>query len=95
MVLTGKGTPRCALVSEARVIQLEKRRVSVSAEFAAGVVAGNECRMQGGTPSKLRLVAIDDPYSAGFRAGFFQRAFKSPVDGVLHDERNRDAMVGT
>ena len=41
--------------------------------YATGVADGDECRRCGGSISTLRLVAINDEYSAGFRAGFFQR----------------------
>jgi hypothetical protein len=45
------------------------------AAYAAGFTDGDECRRQGGAPSTLRLVAINDDYSSGFRAGYFQRGF--------------------
>lgn len=41
--------------------------------YGAGVADGGECHRRGGAISKLRLIAINDEYSAGFRAGYFQR----------------------
>ena len=54
--------------------QGQKSHAVTLTSYAAGVADGNECRRQGGTPSTLRLVAINDAYSSGFRAGYFQRA---------------------
>ena len=42
--------------------------------YEAGVADGDACRRQGGKPSLFLLVARHDDYSAGFRAGYFQRA---------------------
>ena len=44
-----------------------------SPAYLTGVADGDECRRSSGTISTLRLVAINDEYSAGFRAGYFQR----------------------
>jgi hypothetical protein len=41
--------------------------------YEAGVADGDACRRQGGKPSLFLLVARHDDYSAGFRAGYFQR----------------------
>jgi hypothetical protein len=46
--------------------------------YEAGVAAGEECRRRKGKPSILLRVALNDDYSAGFRAGFFQRALGKP-----------------
>jgi hypothetical protein len=57
-------------------IQISKRRTGAAAavpSYATGVADGDECRRRGGPISTLRLVAINDEYSAGFRAGYFQR----------------------
>ena len=45
--------------------------------YEAGVTDGDECRRRKEKPSVSLLVALDD-YSAGFRAGFFQRALRNP-----------------
>jgi hypothetical protein len=45
--------------------------------YAAGVSDGDECRRRKGKPSVYLLVALDD-YSAGFRAGYFQRVSHNP-----------------
>ena len=41
--------------------------------YRSGVTDGGQCRRSGGAITKVRLIAINDPYSAGFRAGYFQR----------------------
>ncbi|HTP94756.1 MAG TPA: hypothetical protein VMK05_02805 [Burkholderiales bacterium] len=41
--------------------------------YDAGFADGIECRKQGQTPSRFVLIAIDDAYSSGFKAGFFER----------------------
>jgi hypothetical protein len=41
--------------------------------YRSGVAAGGRCRRSGAPITKVRLIAINDPYSAGFRAGYFQR----------------------
>jgi len=41
--------------------------------YRNGVTDGGQCRCNGGAITKVRLIAINDPYSAGFRAGYFQR----------------------
>ena len=48
-----------------------------NAVYESGVADGGECRTRNGKPSVLLLVATDD-YSAGFRAGFFQRTSSKP-----------------
>ena len=62
-------------MSKAKLFMLHgpKGRAPALAAYAAGVADGDECRRQGGTPSTLQLVAINDDYSSGFRAGYFQR----------------------
>ena len=47
-------------------------------DYAQGVADGHACRRQGGSPSPYRLIARNDDYSAGFRAGFFERALERP-----------------
>jgi len=42
-------------------------------DYRAGVADGVRCLRDGGIITKLRLIAINDLYSAGFRAGYFQR----------------------
>ena len=46
------------------------RRLSA---YRSGVADGGECWRSGTAITKLRLIAINDQYSAGFRAGYFQR----------------------
>ncbi|HZM47200.1 MAG TPA: hypothetical protein VFC14_20445 [Burkholderiales bacterium] len=41
--------------------------------YRSGVADGGRCRRDGAAITKVRLIAINDPYSAGFRAGYFQR----------------------
>lgn len=41
--------------------------------YRSGVADGGQCRRSGGAITKVRLIAINDPYSAGFRAGYFGR----------------------
>lgn len=41
--------------------------------YRNGVADGAQCRRSGAAITKVRLIAINDPYSAGFRAGYFQR----------------------
>jgi hypothetical protein len=41
--------------------------------YRSGVADGGQCRRDGAAITKVRLIAINDPYSAGFRAGYFQR----------------------
>ena len=43
------------------------------AEYRAGVADGAQCLRDGCAITKRRLIAINDSYSAGFRAGYFQR----------------------
>jgi hypothetical protein len=45
--------------------------------YATGVTDGDECRRRKDKPSAYLLVALNDDYSAGFRAGFFQRALRT------------------
>ena len=52
-------------------IQVPRNRGS---SYEAGIADGEECRRRKGKPSVFVLVALNDDYSAGFRAGFFQRA---------------------
>jgi hypothetical protein len=47
-------------------------------KYESGVADGTACRKRAGTPSVYLLVAMDDHYSSGFRAGYFQR------DGVIY-----------
>ena len=42
-------------------------------EYRAGVADGAQCLRDGGTIARWRLIAMNDLYSAGFRAGFFLR----------------------
>lgn len=72
-------------MSKANPIALHgpKSRALAVAAYAAGVADGDECRRQGGTPSTLRLVAINDDYSSGFRAGYFQRGLDTLVNDGL------------
>ena len=49
-----------------------------SSAYEAGVADGEECRRRKGKPSLLLLVALNDHYSDGFRAGFFRRALSKP-----------------
>ena len=42
-------------------------------DYRAGVADGARCLRDGGAITKWRLIAINDSYSAGFRAGYFQR----------------------
>ena len=67
-------------MSEAKLMRLHgtKSRALALAAYAAGVADGDACRRQGGTPSTLQLVAINDDYSSGFRAGYFQRGLENP-----------------
>jgi hypothetical protein len=51
--------------------------------YGAGVIDGDDCRRQGGTVSLSRLVTINDDYSSGFRAGYFQRGLDTPRTVVL------------
>lgn len=44
-----------------------------SSEYRAGVADGARCLRDGGTIARWRLIAMNDLYSAGFRAGFFLR----------------------
>jgi len=46
--------------------------------YESGVTDGDKCRRRQDKPSAYLLVALDDDYSAGFRAGFFQRALSKP-----------------
>ena len=46
--------------------------------YEAGVADGEKCRRRKGKPSIFLLVALNDDYSAGFRAGFYQRALSKP-----------------
>ena len=41
--------------------------------YRSGVADGGRCQHSGAAITKVRLIAINDPYSAGFRAGYFQR----------------------
>lgn len=41
--------------------------------YRSGVADGGQCWLDGAAITKVRLIAINDPYSAGFRAGYFQR----------------------
>ena len=41
--------------------------------YRSGVADGGRCQRSGAAITKVRLIAINDPYSAGFRAGYFQR----------------------
>ena len=41
--------------------------------YRRGVADGGQCWRDGAAITKVRLIAINDPYSAGFRAGYFQR----------------------
>lgn len=41
--------------------------------YRTGVADGCRCQGSGAAIAKVRLIAINDPYSAGFRAGYFQR----------------------
>jgi len=41
--------------------------------YRSGVADGGQCRRSGAAITTVRLIAINDPYSAGFRAGYFQR----------------------
>jgi hypothetical protein len=68
-------------MSKAKLVTLQgpKSRALALAEYEAGVADGNECRRQGGTPPTLRLVAINDDYSSGFRAGYFRRGSNNSV----------------
>lgn len=67
-------------MSKAKLILLHGAKTGALAltAYAAGVADGDECRRQGGTPSTLQLVAINDDYSSGFRAGYFQRGSNNP-----------------
>ena len=42
-------------------------------DYCAGVADGARHLRDGGAITKRRLIAINDAYSAGFRAGYFQR----------------------
>lgn len=42
-------------------------------DYLRGIEDGGQCRLQGAAITKLRLIAINDQYSAGYRAGYFQR----------------------
>jgi glycine betaine/choline ABC-type transport system substrate-binding protein len=45
-----------------------------SSTYAIGVLDGTACRKRGEAISTLRRV-VNDEYSAGFRAGYFERAY--------------------
>ena len=60
--------------------------------YEAGAADGDACRRGGGKPSLFLLVARHDDYSAGFRAGFFQRAFKAIA--IAPEEIERSEMQG-
>ena len=55
------------------VLEFRKAFLESSA-YAFGVADGEACRKRAEAPSSFRLVARADPYSAGFRAGYFGRA---------------------
>ena len=42
-------------------------------DYHTGVADGARCLRDGGAITKRRLIAINDSYSAGFRAGYFGR----------------------
>jgi len=42
-------------------------------DYRAGAADGARCLRDGHEIMKRRLIAINDCYSAGFRAGYFQR----------------------
>lgn len=60
--------------------------------YESGIADGEECRRRKGKPSIFLLVALNDSYSAGFRAGFFERALNKPVIAVAAAELERDEM---
>jgi hypothetical protein len=64
------------------------------AVYASGVADGEECRRRKGKPSIFLLVARDDDYSVGFRAGFFQRALLKPVIAVAAEKIEHDELQG-
>jgi hypothetical protein len=53
-----------------QISAIASRRVN----YSSGVADGGDCRRQGTAPSSFLLVAMNDDYSEGFRAGYFLRA---------------------
>jgi hypothetical protein len=47
-------------------------------KYTTGVTDGAACRKPADTLSIYQLVAKDDDYSSGFRAGYFQRGCSNP-----------------
>ena len=64
------------------------------AAYETGVADGNTCRQRGNRPSLFLLVARHDDYSAGFRAGFFQRAFEKAAIAIASEEIEHREVQG-
>ena len=56
--------------------------VEGASAYIKGVVDGRQRHLDGLGISKFQLIAVNAPYNAGFRAGYFQRAHGTIMSDV-------------
>ena len=82
-----------------KVLSTEKSKMLAaqngwSLEHAQGYVDGETFRRLGKTPPRYTIVGID-PYSLGFRAGYFERRSEDAASGTRRRDSDKPVDIAT